>query len=192
MKYSRNASVVAACLTFVVGMVGLSYAAVPLYEMFCQVTGYGGTPARADSASTETRDRMLTIRFDSNVDPALPWNFHPQSRTLDVRVGENRLAFYRAENRGREPVIGRATFNVLPERAARYFTKVECFCFTEQRLEAGESVEMPVSFYIDPAILDDREASDIVEITLSYTFFRSTNATDAGTNIGAGGTGERG
>ena len=179
MKFSRNDRVFVSCAAVAIGMVGMSYAAVPLYDMFCRVTGYAGTPARGDTASDRIVDRVVTVRFDSNVDPGLPWRFQPDQRTIDVKIGENKLTFFKAENVGSTPVTGHASFNVTPERAARYFTKIECFCFTEQRLDAGQSVEMPVTFFVDPAMLEDRDAAGINEITLSYTFFRSARADTA-------------
>ena len=170
----RNTVVAASCAAFVVGMVGLSYAAVPLYQLFCQTTGFAGTPKRAVAAPQAAgSDGVVTVRFDSNVDPALPWSFNPVQREVRVRVGEPQLIYYRAENRDSAPVTGRATFNVAPDLAGRYFSKIECFCFQEQRLEPGQSVEMPVTFFVDPAILKDREGRGIGEITLSYTFYRS-------------------
>jgi cytochrome c oxidase assembly protein subunit 11 len=186
MKLTRNDTVLGSCVLVVAGMLGLSYAAVPLYDMFCRATGYGGTPARADAAPLETSERTVTVRFDSNVDPALPWGFQPDQRSVEVHLGENKLTFFKAVNHGDEAVVGHATFNVVPEKAAPYFAKIACFCFTEQRLEAGQSIDMPVSFFIDPAILEDRETADITEITLSYTFFRSAtgntaSVADAGT-----------
>ena len=170
---AANRNAVAGCVAVVTLMVALAYAAVPLYDLFCRTTGYAGTPQRAAAAPIATSERTITIRFDANVDPGLNWSFQPEARTAIVKIGENRLAFYQAQNREAEAVTGHATFNVVPERAGRYFTKIECFCFTEQRLEAGASVEMPVSFFVDPAILTDREIGNLDEITLSYTFFRS-------------------
>jgi cytochrome c oxidase assembly protein subunit 11 len=179
MKFSRNDTVLVSCVAVVIGMVGMSYAAVPLYYMFCAATGYAGTPARADTGSTEISERTVTVRFDSNVDPNLPWRFQPDQRSIKVQLGENKLTFFTAENTGGTPVTGHATFNVMPERAARYFTKIECFCFTEQTLEAGQAVEMPVTFFVDPRMAEDRDAVDISEITLSYTFFRSVRSDTA-------------
>jgi cytochrome c oxidase assembly protein subunit 11 len=175
MKLSRNDTVLLSCVAGVVAMVGLSYAAVPLYYAFCRATGYGGTPSRADAApaASQVLGRRITIRFDSNVDPALGWSFQPDTRSMTVKIGENRLAFFRARNEESVPVVGHATFNVTPERAAIYFAKIQCFCFTEQKLEPGQTVEMPVSFFVDPAILDDPDARDVTEITLSYTFYPS-------------------
>ncbi len=175
MRLTRNDAVLAGCLAVVVGMVGASYAAVPLYYMFCRATGYGGTPNRADAAPGATGDRVFTVRFDTNVDPALPWSFAPETRSVQVKVGEDRLVYFHAVNRSDKAIVGHAAFNVAPDNAARYFTKIQCFCFTEQRLEAGESVDMPVSFFVAPAILTDRGDDNLTEITLSYTFYPATN-----------------
>jgi len=183
MKLSRNDTVLASCVLVVAGMVGMSYAAVPLYYMFCAATGYAGTPARADAGSAQTADHTVTIRFDSNVDPNLPWRFLPDQRSIEVQLGENKLTFFKAENLGDTPITGHATFNVAPDRAAAYFTKIECFCFTEQTLAAGESVEMPVTFFVNPAMLEDRNAAGIGEITLSYTFFRSARGDTASLSV---------
>jgi len=174
-RLSRNQVTVLSCAAVVVGMVGMSYAAVPLYYAFCRATGYGGTPNRADKAPDVVLDRLITVRFDTNVDPALPWSFEPVDRSVKVKVGENKLVFFRAENHSDKPVIGHATFNVQPDNAARYFSKIQCFCFTEQRLEAGQQVEMPVSFFVAPEILKDRNDDSVSEITLSYTFYPAAN-----------------
>jgi cytochrome c oxidase assembly protein subunit 11 len=152
-------------------MVGLSFAAVPLYRLYCQVTGYAGTTQRAEAASDTVLDRTLTVRFDSNVASELPWVFEPAQRRLELKVGENALAFYKATNTSDHAVTGTAVFNVTPESAGLYFNKIECFCFTEQRLEPGQSVDMPVSFYVDPAFVDDVDTKDLSELTLSYTFY---------------------
>ena len=167
----RHRRVALICAALVAGMVAMSYAAVPLYRLYCQVTGYGGTTQRAAKPSDVVLDRVVRVRFDANVGAGLAWEFEPVQRTLDVKIGDNVLAFYRATNRSDRPLTGMATFNVTPEQAGPYFAKVECFCFTEQRLEPGQSVEMPVSFFIDPAIVGDRDATRIDLITLSYTFF---------------------
>jgi len=172
---SRNNAVFGSCFAVVIGMVGLSYAAVPLYDLFCRATGYGGTPQRADAAPSTVSDRVVTVRFDTNTDRALPWSFQPEQRAVQVKIGENRLVFFRAVNNSDHSIVGHATFNVVPDRAGRYFSKIQCFCFTEQRLDAGQSVEMPVSFFIDPAILTDRDGDHIHEITLSYTFYPAVN-----------------
>lgn len=164
-----------ALISFIVaaGMVGASYAAVPLYEIFCQVTGYGGTTQTAEIAPDKILDRKMTIRFNADVDRKLPWKFAAVQDRVEVRVGENALAFYRARNTSDRAVVGTATFNVTPLKAGQYFNKIECFCFTEQRLEAGGEVDMPVSFFVDPAIADDPNLNDVTEITLSYTFFQT-------------------
>jgi cytochrome c oxidase assembly protein subunit 11 len=163
----------------VAAMVGLSFAAVPLYRMFCQATGYAGTPQRADKGADQVLDRTITIRFDGNVDPALPWTFAPEQRTMEVKIGETALAFFKATNETEAPVTGTAIFNVSPEQAGRYFTKIECFCFTEQTLAAGASIEMPVTFFVDPKIIEDDDTKNIAEITLSYTFYRTDKAAGA-------------
>ena len=175
MTNKSNARVAASAASVAVVMLGLAYAAVPLYQMFCQVTGFGGTTQRAESAPEAHRvlDRTITIRFDSNVAGGLGWKFKPVQRTLKVKLGDSRLAFYKATNASDKPLTGTAMFNVAPEAAGAYFNKIECFCFKEQTLAAGESVEMPVSFFIDPDILKDRSARHISQITLSYTFFPS-------------------
>ncbi len=155
----------------VLGMVGMSFAAVPLYKLYCQTTGYAGTTQRVVKPSEVVVDRMMRVRFDANVGPGLEWDFGPLQNTVDVKLGENTLVFFRATNRSDRPVTGTSTFNVTPEMVGPYFAKVECFCFTEQRLEPGESIEMPVSFYIDPAILQDTDAKALDLVTLSYTFY---------------------
>ena len=157
----------------VAGMVGLSFAAVPLYRMFCQATAYDGTPRRAEKAPGQVLDRTITIRFDGNVDSSIPWTFAPEQQTMDVKIGETALAFFKASNKSSSTVSGRALFNVSPELAGRYFTKIECFCFKQQTLAAGQTVDMPVTFFVDPKIVDDDDTKYITEITLSYTFFRS-------------------
>jgi cytochrome c oxidase assembly protein subunit 11 len=154
-------------------MVGLSFAAVPLYRLYCQVTGYGGTTQRAEQSSGTVLDRTLIVRFDSNVASGLPWKFEPEQRRLEVKIGENALAFYKATNISDRPVTGTAVFNVTPESAGVHFNKIECFCFTEQRLEPGQSVDMAVSFFVDPAFADDEDTTQLSELTLSYTFYPS-------------------
>jgi cytochrome c oxidase assembly protein subunit 11 len=164
------------CAGVAAGMVGLSYAAVPLYQIFCQVTGYGGTTNRADAASASVLDRQITIRFDGNVSKDIPWDFKPVSEPVTLKVGETGLAFYEAYNNSDKPIVGTATFNVTPQQAGYYFNKIECFCFTEQRLEPGQRVDMPVTFFIDPEIADDPQLDSIKTITLSYTFFPKKEA----------------
>lgn len=156
------------------GMVGLAYASVPLYRLFCQVTGFGGTPmVAADAAATPepVAGTSIRVRFDGNVRRGMPWDFRPAERFVDLPLGERRMAFYHARNTSDAPVTGVATFNVTPEAAGRYFVKIQCFCFNEQTLQPGEAVEMPVIYYVDPAIRDDPDARRIKEITLSYSFF---------------------
>jgi len=171
----RRKSVTAAVLFGVVGgMVGLSFASVPLYRLFCQVTGYGGTPnTESVAVSEKVSDHVVTVRFDANVNSALPWRFKPGQREVRVRLGEETLIHYTAVNLSDAPITGTATFNVTPYKAAQYFSKIECFCFTEQTLAPGEEVSMPVTFYVDPELLDDVDARDVKLITLSYTFYRA-------------------
>jgi len=154
-------------------MVGLSFAAIPLYEAFCRITGFGGTPLRADAASERVLDETITIRFDANIDKKLPWTFKPVQTEMTLPIGESGLAFYTATNNSDKPVAGTSTFNVTPLKIGQYFVKMDCFCFTEQVLQPGESVDMPVSFYIDPEIRDDRETEEVQGITLSYTFYET-------------------
>jgi cytochrome c oxidase assembly protein subunit 11 len=162
-----------------VGMVGLAFASVPLYRLFCQATGYGGTTQRAEHAPDAAGERVITVRFNADVAGTnLPWSFTPVQREVKVRVGEEHLIHYHAVNRGKEAVIGTATFNVTPAKAGIYFQKIACFCFSEQRLDAGESVDMPVSFFIDPEIAKDPNTRDLDTITLSYTFFRAKHDAD--------------
>ncbi len=170
---TRNLRTGLALSLLVCTMAGLAFASVPLYRLFCQVTGYGGTTQVAEKAPDEAAERLITVRFNADVNPKLPWNFRPLERAVTLRVGEPGLAFYRAVNLTDRPVSGTATFNVTPLKAGQYFNKTQCFCFDEQRLEAGEAVEMGVSFFIDPAILEDRNLDDVTTVTLSYTFFRS-------------------
>ena len=155
-----------------VGMVGLAYAAVPLYDLFCRATGYGGTTQVAEAAPGAVGERTMTVRFDASVERDMPWDFQPAQREVTVRIGESTLIHYVASNPTTQPITGQASFNVTPMKAGKYFDKVECFCFTKQRLEAGQTVDMPVSFFVDPAILDDPKLADVNTITLSYTFFR--------------------
>lgn len=175
----RNGRTLLLLVLLVAGMTGLAYASVPLYRLFCQVTGYGGTTQRADTFTGPGGGQALQVRFDATVNPALDWSFRPAQRSMQLATGENAMAYYVAENLGREAVTGTATFNVTPDRAGLYFTKVECFCFTEQVLLPGQRVDMPVSFYIDPEIADDPDLADLATITLSYTFFRAEDQSAA-------------
>lgn len=173
MNQNRKVGIILASVA--AGMLGMAFAAVPLYRMFCQVTGFNGTTLRAAAPSQTKIDRTVTVRFNSNIAPGLDWEFAPVVNTMEVALGDNVLAFYKATNHSDRPIVGSATFNVTPEQAGGFFNKVECFCFTEQRLEPGEAVEMPVSFFIDPAIVNDPDASHARVITLSYTFYRVQN-----------------
>jgi len=175
----KNIRTLAFLGAFVAGMGGLAYASVPLYEIFCRVTGYGGTTQVAAAESNQVIERTLKIRFDSNVNPALGWAFDPVLKSMDLKVGENALAFYQAENETDDVIVGTATFNVTPDKAGLYFNKVECFCFTEQVLKPGQRVDMPVSFFIDPSIVEDPNLDDVTTITLSYTFFRAEDQSAA-------------
>jgi cytochrome c oxidase assembly protein subunit 11 len=167
----RHLLIAFVCGAVAFGMVGLSFAAVPLYRLYCQVTGYAGTTQRAEKASGTVLDRTVTVHFDSNVASNLPWRFEPQQRKVDIKAGENTLAFYRAVNTSDRAITGTAVFNVTPEVFGVYFNKVECFCFTEQTLEPGQSIDMPVSFYVDPKFVEDEDAKVLTELTLSYTFY---------------------
>lgn len=153
------------------GMVGLSFAAVPLYDLFCSVTGFGGTTQTAETAPTTVGERVMAVQFNSDVSNDVPWRFKPSQREVNLRVGEVGLAFYTATNESKNTILGSATFNVTPLKAGIYFTKIDCFCFEEQVLRPGESAELPVTFYIDPDIVNDRDMDDVTTITLSYTFF---------------------
>ena len=167
-----NLVVAGVCLAFFGGMVGAAYAAVPLYKLFCQVTGYGGTTRRAENQyASRVLDRDITVRFDTNVGGGVPWDFAPVKREMTMKIGETVEAKFRVTNLFRKKTSGRATFNVTPELAGAYFNKVECFCFTEQTLKGGETLDMPVVFYVDPDIVDLPELKDIRTITLSYTLF---------------------
>ena len=167
-----NGRVAIICGTVAVTMLGLAYASVPLYRMFCNATGYAGTPQVALAPSNHVLDKTITVRFDANVAPGLDWDFAPLVNTMELKIGENALAVFKATNRSSEVVVGSATFNVTPDQAGGFFNKVQCFCFTEQRLDPGETVDMPVSFFIDPAIVNDNDGSRVTNITLSYTFHR--------------------
>lgn len=166
-------------------MLGLGFAAVPLYQLFCQVTGFNGTTQRVDEATatqrlatSQTQTRMLSIRFDSNVGGGMPWEFYPEKKRVTVGVGGKSMAIFIAKNLSDKPVKGRAVFNVTPEQVGRYFSKIQCFCFTEQTLQPGQEVRMPVLFYVDNAFLDDPDGKDVEEVTLSYTFYPVENTDD--------------
>ncbi|GAD54608.1 cytochrome c oxidase assembly protein [Limimaricola cinnabarinus] len=155
----------------VVVMGALAWAAVPFYSWFCQVTGFGGATSVAETASDTVLDQSITVRFDASLERGMPWEFNPVERQMTLKIGETGLAFYEAHNPTDRPVAGQAAYNVAPYAAGGYFEKIECFCFTEQVLQPGETVLMPVSFFVDPAIVEHREAKYVHEITLSYTFY---------------------
>ena len=177
-NYSKVANQRVAALAVVVAllMVGASYAAVPLYDLFCRVTGYGGTTQIAEQApnkiSGKTSDRIITVRFDASLNRDMPWQFSPPP-AIALPVGESSLAFYTARNLTDEPITGTATYNVSPPEAGFYFAKIDCFCFTEQVLQPDQAVQLPVSFFISPEILTDSQMDSVKTITLSYTFFKS-------------------
>ncbi len=187
-RRGRQGLLVLALVGLVATMTGLAFASVPLYRIFCRATGYGGVPQRADRGADKVLDRTIRIRFDANVDGALPWTFAPTERFIDVKIGETALAFFKATNNSSVPVSGTAAFNVAPELAGRYFTKIECFCFKQQTLAAHASVEMPVTFFVDPKIVDDEDTKTISEITLSYTFFRTDSGPAAASPPAASGS----
>lgn len=170
---NRNGRTAALAALLALAMVGLAFASVPLYRLFCQVTGFGGTPMRAEEVDKALKPtgKLIQVRFDANTNSALPWRFQPERNVETVGIGARRMAFYTARNLGDRPVTGTATFNVTPAKAGQYFVKIDCFCFQEQLLRPGEEVRMPVVYYVDSKILDDPDASRIEEITLSYTFF---------------------
>ncbi|MCQ8780729.1 cytochrome c oxidase assembly protein [Mangrovibrevibacter kandeliae] len=159
------------CAGLAVGMVGAAYAAVPLYQMFCQATGYGGTTQRVEHVSTRVSDRTVTVRFDSNAAPGVPWTFRPTEREVKVKLGETRQTAYWVKNLSDKRITARATYNVTPELAGSYFNKIACFCFTDQTLEPGEEKEMPIVFFVDPDMVKEPELTTAPPITLSYTFF---------------------
>ena len=167
----RNSVTVAMLAGVLVGMGALSYAAVPLYRMFCQVTGYGGTTQVATEVPDVVSDRVVTVRFNADTAAGLPWNFRPKQRQIELRVGDTAQVYYIAENPTARTMVGTSTFNVTPHKVGPYFAKVECFCFTEQALAPGESAEMAVTFFVDPMMLEDPNLDEINTITLSYMFF---------------------
>jgi len=170
-RHGRTAFILAGT---VAGMIGLTYASVPLYKLFCAATGYGGTTQRAEAgaAPTVVSDRVFTVQFDANTSGNLPWTFKPEQTSVTVKAGEQKVIYYKAINHADHPVTGRALFNVTPDKTGPYFTKIACFCFEEQTLQAGQEVDMPVLFYIDPEVVNDHNVDEVKTITLSYTFFR--------------------
>lgn len=177
------------CLGVAVGMVGLAYASVPLYDLFCRVTGYGGTPQVGTGPSASVSDRVVSVRFDANVSPGLRWRFAAETPEVEVKLGETKTIFYKLTNTGTTPTTGIATFNVQPELAGAYFTKIQCFCFSDQTLQPGETIEAPVVFYVDPAIVNESDIKDVQSITLSYTFFPSKGGAPVAGPVAAKGVG---
>jgi len=169
---ARNARLALVLGGVVCAMVGLAFASVPLYRLFCQVTGFGGTTQVAAAAPAQAGTRLFTVRFNADLNQGMPWRFQAPDQ-VSLKVGESGLAFFRARNLAAAPITGTATFNVTPLKAGQYFSKVQCFCFEEQRLAPGESAELGVSFFVDPAILEDPNLDEVTTITLSYTFFRA-------------------
>jgi cytochrome c oxidase assembly protein subunit 11 len=173
---TRHRAVAMACAVVVGAMVGMAYAAVPLYRLFCQSTGFGGTTQTAVKPSTKFSDVEVVVRFDANVAPGLAWSFEPVTKPVTVRLGETATAVFRATSHAAEPTVGTAAYNVVPEQAGIFFNKLQCFCFTEQPLNPGQSAELPVQFFVDSAMAQDQDGRKINEITLSYTFFPSVAA----------------
>jgi cytochrome c oxidase assembly protein subunit 11 len=170
-KERANGVIVASCLAFVFGMTGMAYAAVPLYDMFCRVTGYNGTTKRVEQASDVILDKKIKVTFDANIASDLPWVFKPVQREIELKIGETVQIEFEATNMAKKATTGQAVFNVTPMAAGAYFNKVECFCFTETTLQPGEDMKMPVVFFIDPEIVKAVETKGINTLTLSYTFY---------------------
>jgi len=171
-RLRRDLIVATCCGVFVACMVGAAYASVPLYTWFCKATGFAGTTQVADKGPDHVLGRELTIRFDSNVMPGLPWKFEPELNEIKVRIGDVATVKYKVTNEAARTIAGQASYNVTPPQVGAYFNKINCFCFTEQTMKAGETREMAVVFYVDPAIAKDRDQNELNTITLSYTFYR--------------------
>ncbi len=174
-----------ACAGVALGMVGLAYASVPLYDLFCRMTGFGGTPIVRSGPASTVVDRAVAVRFDANVAGGLDWRFAAEAPEVELKLGETKTLFYKVRNAGASPATGIASFNVQPALAGAYFIKVQCFCFTEQTLQPGESADFPVVFYVDPALADDPNVKDLKSITLSYTFFPAKGAPPVATSSAA-------
>jgi cytochrome c oxidase assembly protein subunit 11 len=172
---NRNLRVAVICAAVFLGMVGASFAAVPLYRAFCQATGFAGTAKRAQEASKVKLDKQVTVRFDTNVRD-LPWDFQPEQATESVKIGATGLAFFKVTNHGSTPLTGRAVYNIAPDQAAPYFEKLECFCFTNQTIKPGETKEFPVAYFVDPRFATGDDTQGLKEITLSYTFYPAADA----------------
>jgi cytochrome c oxidase assembly protein subunit 11 len=173
MSGDKNARLAWSLAAAVGGMLALAYAASPLYDMFCRATGFGGTPQVAQEGERPVLSRTVNVRFDSNVDANLPWRFTPLEREVKLKLGEERLVHYRVTNLSQRPIVGTSTYNVTPETAGAWFNKLQCFCFTEQLLLPGQSMDMPVVFFVDPEMDKDRRYDNVRTITLSYTFFEA-------------------
>lgn len=183
---SRNRRTVLACSAAVLAMTGLSFAAVPLYNLFCKVTGFAGTPMVGTAATGKTSDRIVSVVFDANVAPALGWRFEAEKTEIRAQVGVTQTVFYKITNTSSRPMTGIATYNVQPNQSGAYFVKIQCFCFTETTLQPGETLEAPVVFYIDPEIELNRELASLKSITLSYTYFPSKNGQPVAESKGDG------
>lgn len=178
----KNAKLVLPMVALVAIMIGLSYASVPLYRVFCQATGFGGTPRRvvnAEAKSNTAKDRYVTVTFDGNVDPSLPWDFGPDVRSVRVKLGDVTNITYHATNHSDRTLVGTAAYNIQPDKAGEYFDKIQCFCFTQQVLKPGQTATLPVQFYVDEALANDPQNDDVQNITLSYTFFLSKDQSKA-------------
>lgn len=176
MRRNRNMAIVCGLIFF--GMIGAAYAAIPIYRAFCQVTGYGGTIRRAEAAPDKLSDQKLTVAFDTNV-RGLPWDFSAEQRAQTLRIGETKLAFFKVTNHADHPITARAVFNVSPDQAGTYFRKLQCFCFSDQTVGAGQTVEMPVLYFVDPKFAQDINTKGVTDVTLSYTFYPAVDAKPA-------------
>ncbi len=183
MAENKNGRMALTIAGVAVGMVGMAYAAVPLYNLFCKVTGYGGTTQKVDVGSDVVIDREMKVRFNAAVHRDMPWNFKPVQISQKMHIGEQKLAYFEAYNPTDKTIVGTATYNVTPHKAGEYFAKIDCFCFTEQELKPGERISMPVVYFIDPLIDEDRNLDEVSEVTLSYTFFVK-DVEDAETTVG--------
>jgi cytochrome c oxidase assembly protein subunit 11 len=193
-RVDRNARLAWTMVLVVAGMLGAAYAAVPLYQAFCRATGFAGTPLIAQSDDHPVIARSVDVRFDTNTDPDLPWRFEPEQRDVTVHLGEQKLVYFKATNVSQRPIVGTAVYNVTPESSAKWFNKLQCFCFTEQLLKPGQSIDMPVLFFVDPDMDKDRRYDNIRTITLSYTFYeaKTERAKTLLGGLSAGNTGKGG
>ncbi|RZK97237.1 MAG: cytochrome c oxidase assembly protein [Methylobacterium sp.] len=189
---ARKAAVTAvACAGLAFGMIGLAFASVPLYDMFCKATGFDGTPRKGPALAAAATDDSLLVRFDTNVSSSLPWRFQAEAQQVSARLGETKTVFFKVKNTGTAPSTGIATFNVQPALMGAFFVKIECFCFNEQTLQPGETMDFPVVFYIDPAVRQDSNTDHLSEMTLSYTYFASKNGQPTAALAPTGGTGKK-